>query len=403
MHALQTAVVRAIIGLAATTSTVAAQVKLAGFTETGLGPVFEAWKFGGDGIPQPTIDGANSVRVTRATQWSIPVSVAVPIGSRLTFDVTGAYASSEVTLSAPDPTIGADGYALSGLADIRIRATGRVIGDNVLITAGLNIPTGKTELNEEELSASRIVGAPALSFQVPVLGIGGGGTLGVVLAREVGAWAWAFGTSYEMRKQYSPISVVAGIPVDFSPGDAVRLSLGASRFLGQHNMTFGLSADLFSEEELESGTTSGVAVGRSQLGPIYTADWQLEVASSRFRELTFYVLERYRTEYEREGEKISGSDANYLDIGFRSIAALAPATGLLVAVNGRHHTGLSSDDLLTTAAIASGSLTLGVVQRVRGNYSLQPFVRVQGGRLESGEASSTVTGFSGGLMLGARF
>ena len=59
--------------------------------------------------------------------------------------------------------------------------------------------------------------------------------------------------------------------------------------------------------------------------------------------------------------------------------------------------------MLTTAAIASGTLTLGLVQRLTSNYSLQPFVRVQGGRLESGDVSSTVTGFGGGLTLAVRF
>jgi hypothetical protein len=400
---LNSAVVGACIVLAASASALAAQVKLAGDARSGVGPVFEVWKFGNDGIPQPTIDGASTVRVTRVTQWSIPVSVTVPIGSRLSFDLTGAYASSDVQLSGTDPITGTDGYSLSGVSDVRVRATGHIVGDNVLVTAGINLPTGETELNEEELSALRVVGAPALSFQVPVLGVGAGGTLGVVLAREIGAWSWALGSSYEMRSQYTPISVAAGIPVDFSPGDAVRLSLGSSRLFGQHSMTFGLSADFFAKEELESGTSVGTAVGQSQLGPIYTADWQFDMASSRFRELTFYVVDRYRTEYEREGEKVSDSDANYLDAGVRSVTGLSPSTGLLVALNGRHQTGLESDNLLTTAAIASGSLTLGLQQRLGANYSLQPFVRVQGGRLKSGDASSTVTGFTGGLTLGARF
>lgn len=403
MLILRSSAMCACVALAATAPALTAQVKLAGSTTSGVGPIFEVWKFGGDGIPQPTIDGATTVPVTRVTQWSVPITVAVPIGSRWTIDLTGAYASSEVQLSADDPITGTDGYSLSGLADVRVRATGRIVGDAVLITAGLNLPTGSTELNEEELSALRVVGAPALSFQVPVLGIGAGGTLGVVFAREIGAWAWALGTSYEMRSSYTPISVAAGIPVDFSPGDAIRLSLGTSRLVGQHNMTFGLSADFFSNEELETGTTSGVAVGKSQLGPIFTADWQFDLASSRFRELTFYVVERYRTEYKREGTKVPDSNANYLDIGFRGVTGLAPSTGLLVALNGRHHTGLGSDDFLTTAAIVSGSLTLGLLQQLGSSYSLQPFVRLQAGRLESGEASSNVTGFTGGLTLGVRF
>ena len=191
--------------------------------------------------------------------------------------------------------------------------------------------------------------------------------------------------------------------MDVSPGDAVRLSLGTDRLIGQNSMTLGLSADFFSEEKLEPDASTGVPTVPTKLGPIYTVDWQFNAVTSRFRELTFYVVDRYRTEYERYGVKTPDSDANYLDVGVRSVVGVAPSTGVLVALNGRHHTGMDSDQFLTTAAIASGTLTLGLVQQIATNYSLQPFVRVQGGRLESGDVSSNVTGFSGGLSLGIRF
>jgi len=382
--------------------TLSAQGKLAGSAESGLGPVFELWRFSGDGIPQTTVDGEGSVFVTRASQWSVPIALTVPLGDRWTFDLSGAYARGEVRLSGNDPVTGSDGYSLSGLADLRVRATGRLVGDNVLVTAGINLPTGATELDEEELSALRVLAAPALSFQVPVLGVGGSGTLGVVLARQIGAWAWAFGASYEMRNKYTPVSIAAGLPVELSPGDAFRISLGTDRLIGQNSMTVGLSADFFTNDELETGTGGGAATAESQLGPIFTADWQYHAVTSRFRELTFYVVERYRSQYKRDGRNVADSDANYLDAGVRAVAGVTPATGILVALNARHQTGLGSDPSLTTAAIASGALTLGLVQQLGSNYSLQPFVRVQGGRLESGDASSTATGFSGGLTFRVR-
>ena len=403
MRNLRSNALCAVLALAVVTPAAGAQGKLAGSAQSGIGPIFERWQFGGDGIPQPTIDGSASVRVTRLTQWSIPVSVVVPVGNRWTVDLTSAYASSEVNLSSVDPVTGSDGYSLSGLADVRLRATGRIIGDAVLLTAGINLPTGKTELNEEELSALRVVAAPALSLQVPVLGVGGTGTLGVVFARPIGSWNWAFGASYEMRNKYTPVSIAAGLPVDLSPGDAVRLSLGTDRLIGQNSMTLGLSADFFTEEKLEATEATGEPSPPTQLGPIFTADWQFNAVTTRFRELTFYVVERYRSQYKRNGDKTPDSDANYLDVGVRAVAGVAPSTGVLVALNGRHHTGMDSDQFLTTAAIASGTLTLGLVQQIASNYSLQPFVRVQGGRLESGNASSNVTGFSGGLSLGVRF
>ena len=85
---LKTAVVHTCVLLVGVSSAAVAQVKLAGDATSVIGPIYEVWKFGNDGIPQPTVDGANTVRVTRASQWSIPVSVMVPVGNRFSFDVT---------------------------------------------------------------------------------------------------------------------------------------------------------------------------------------------------------------------------------------------------------------------------------------------------------------------------
>ena len=92
MHLLKSAVVRACVVLVGTSSAAVGQVKLAGDASSFFGPVFEVWKFGSDGIPQPTIDGANTVRVTRASQWSIPVSIMVPVGNRFSVDLTNSLA-----------------------------------------------------------------------------------------------------------------------------------------------------------------------------------------------------------------------------------------------------------------------------------------------------------------------
>jgi hypothetical protein len=387
-------------------ATLGAQGTLAGAPESGVGPVYETWRFGGDGILQPTVGGVSAVRVTRASQWSIPLAVTVPMGRRWQFDVTGAYARGTVELADIDSTVGADRYELQGVTDVRLRATGRLVGDNVLLTVGLNAPAGQTSLNQGELSALRVLAAPALSFQAPVLGTGASGTVGLVLAREIAGWAWAVGTSYEVRNKYTPIAVTAGLPVDLSPGNAMHVSAGVDGLVGPHGMTLGLSADFFGRDRLSlvaGAGADGPPGATSQLGPILTADWQLHVAAARFRELTVYVVDRYRTPYERDGRRLPGSSGNYLDAGFRAVAAMTPSTGALVALNGRHHTGLSSDETFTTAATRAAALTLGIVHDVTRDYSLQPFVRAQAGRLTSGSSSAGVTGLSGGVTLRARF
>ena len=137
--------------------------------------------------------------------------------------------------------------------------------------------------------------------------------------------------------------------------------------------------------------------------PIFTVDWQLRVATPRLRELTFYVVDRYRTQYERGGRAVEGSSGNYLDAGVRTVFPLSPSTGLLSAVNLRHQTGLKSDSTLATAATASAGLTLGLQRSLGSGFELQPFVRADYGRIKSADASASVTGLAAGITLGRRF
>jgi hypothetical protein len=384
--------------------------KLVGGTSSDVGVVYESWSFGNDGLPQPGVDAGVVSSVSSASQFSVPISVQVPIGERWTVDAAGAYASGTVKLEQPDPVTGASEYTLSGMTDVRLRATGRVVGDELLLTFGVNLPTGKTSLDREEFAALRVLAAPALSFQSPVLGTGTSATLGLVYAREVAGWAWALGGSFELNRSYAPVTLVAGLPApDFSPGNTVHLSLGGDRLLGQHEMLVGVSADFFGRSELAGidagagGAGAELAPARTKLGPIFTLDWQLRLAAPGFSDLTVYAVDRYRSSFQREGVSVDGSSGNYLDAGVRGVFVAAPRTGVLMALNLRHQTGLDVDNTLATAAVRSGALTLGIVQQLPHGYTLRPFVRGQLGKIESGDASATATGIAGGVALGLRF
>jgi hypothetical protein len=361
--------------------------------------MYERWSFA-DGVYQPATSGADSVLIESASQFSVPVAVTLPFGTRWSVDLSTAYASGRVRLGNGGE------YALSGITDTRVRVTGRLT-DALILTLGANLPTGHTDLDSDEFNALRILAAPALSFQVPTIGSGFSGTGGMVIAKEVGGWALAFGTSYEVRGGYSPGAVAAGIFVDdFNPSDAFRLSLGADRLLGPHGMTLGISADIFASDRLTtapSGVNAAPQELATRLGPILTFDWQLRIASRGFRELTLYAIDRYRTTYKRDDVTVDGSSGNYLDAGVRSVHSISRSGALLTAVNLRHQTGLKVDNALSTAAMASGALTVGWIQQVGRLYTLQPFVRGQVGRLKSGEQSTSVTGLAAGMTFGVKF
>ncbi len=392
--------------LVAVANPVNAQGTLVGRGTVSVGPVAE-WVQLGDGVGQPSLVGSDSARIKSARQWSVPFALIYPFGDRVTVDLAGTYTAGEVTLDGPDAAVGKSSYELRGMSDLRLRATTHLVGDNVLFTLGATLPTGTTELNREELSALRVLAAPSLGFQAPGVGLGPGGTAGLVLARQMGEWAWALAGSYEIRGTYSPISAfTAGLPAaDYDPGDAVHLSLGTDGLIGQHAMTFTLSTDIFTKDELTVPTGSGGSmppIAAVQMGPVYGADWQLHVGTTAFRELSFYVSDRYRTKYELNGTAVDGSSGNYLDAGFRSVRPLGRSTDLLAGLQFRHQTGLDVDRTLATASAVSGGLTVGL-SRVVGVLIVQPFVRGQVGSLNSSGERVTLTGMGGGLAIGARF
>ena len=386
-----------------------AQRPLLGARTVSTGAVYETWSFGDGGALQPGLGTADGVRVRRASQLSVPIAVVVPLGARWTMDLATAYTTGVVTLARDDAAAGAAGqYRLDGLADVRLRAVGRLVGDNVLVTLGANAPTGRASLRDEQLGALRVLAAPALALSTPALGTGPGGTAGVVLARSVGSWALAAGASYELRGAYQPIATLAaGAPatddpgLDFDPGDALHLSLGTDRLVGESRATLGVTVDLFGADRLRGGPLPGTVAVR--LGPLVTAEWQLRMAPHGLRELRLAVVDRYRFPYARDGEAVPGTGGNYLDASVDAVWPLSRSTGILAALDGRHHSGLPVDDSFATARVLAGGLALGLVHDV-GAYRVQPLLRARYGTLETAAGRPTpIVGLGAALSVATRF
>ncbi|MGZ8470418.1 MAG: hypothetical protein ACXW61_12500 [Gemmatirosa sp.] len=399
-------VVIATVAVSASATALAAQERLVGARTVSASPSFESWSFGGGGAPQPGLGIAGDVRVRSASQRTLPVSVVVPLAARWTLDFATAYTSGVVTL-APDGAGRTERLRLDGFADVRMRAVGRLVGDNVLVTLGANLPTGRASLDTQALGALRVLAAPALALPAAAVGGGAGGTLGLVLARRVGGWALATGASYELRAPHQPITALAaGMPTGddaalrFDPGDAVHLSLGADRLVGQSRTTLGVTVDLFGVDRLHIASSPGDA--RVRLGPIVGVEWQLQAAPAGLRELRAYAVDRYRLPYARDGVVVSGSAGNYLDAGVSAVWPLSGTMGIVAALDGRHHTGLAVDRTFATARMRSGALALGLV-RDAGAYRVQPVVRVQRGTIETGGQPTAASGFGAALTVGRRF
>ncbi len=390
------------------TRTADAQDRLIGLRALSGGGVFEQVRFGDAGLVQGALVGGDSIRVKQATQFSFPVSAAVPLGRSWNLDVTSIYSAGEVAFT---PLAGgAERTAtLSGLSDVRLRATGRFFDDALVFTAGFNAPTGATQLDTLQLTALRVLAAPALAMGAVPVGAGASGTVGLLSAHQIGSWAAAVGVAYELRGTYQPVAALAaGAPsADFQPGNVVRLSLGLDGLVGRHRLSLTATGDVFTNDELRGAVAGAAPLATVKLGPVLGADAQLQLAVPRLRELVLWSAARYRANYARDGFTVDNSNGTYFDAGVRSAIPITVRTDLVLAVDGRSHSGLAVDEGLPTSGVTSGTVTLGFAQRI-GGLSLQPFVRTTAGRVQARGAardrqSADFTGFSGGLVIISRF
>jgi hypothetical protein len=397
--------------VSATALVLPAQEKLVGRQSAGFGMSFETIQFAGNGLSQGNYGGFEAARVTSVRQHTLPITTGLAFGTTR-FDLTALYSSSTVNYH-DDANPGDERSAtLQGISDLRLRATSAFISNRLVLTMGINVPTGLTGLSESEFAVLRIVAAPSLGLGSTPVGSGASGTMGVVVARKLGPWSMAMGGSYEYRGSYQPVAaLVAGAPsANFQPGGVLRGSVTADRIIGAHRLSVSVSADVFSEDELRSapptiGAPPPTAV--VQLGPVYSTDAQMQFAAPQFRQLLAYAAYRYRAEFARDGATVANSSGHYLDSGMRAAVRLGPQRDLILGFDSRLQTGLGVDEGLPTSGVVSGSLSAGMEWR-RGLMSIQPYVRGQGGVLQQrglnpAPPSQSFTGLAIGLVAVTRF
>ncbi len=389
-----------------------AQERLVGSRTVGSAASYESISFGGAGLLQSAFAGLDTTRVQSVSQFTLPISASAPLSKSWRVDVTTLFANGRVTFNDPSGG-GRQSASLTGISDVRARATGPLFRDDVLLTVGVNAPTGRMSLTGDEFSALRILASPALGMGSSPVGSGLSGTMGLVFAQQVGAWAVAYGTSYELRGQYQPVAALtAGTESsDFLPGGVLRASVSADRLLGPHRLNVVVAGDVFADDRLRGGAvidSSGLpGEARVRLGPVLSTDAQLQIATTRLSDLLVYTAYRWRAPYARDGLTIERSSGQYLEGGVRAVVPWKRGRDVVLTSDARWHSGLGVDQGLPTAGVTSGSVSA-ALQIARGLLSIQPFIRAQGGALRQPGAAVPLgaqrfLGVGGGLVIVNRF
>jgi len=223
------------------------------------------------------------------SEFAVPLWTFVPITQAFSMDVGTAYASSRVKPAAgPTSTI-------TGLTDTQVRASYVIGTDAVVLTAGLNLPTGQSTAKLDQLQAATLIGSDFLAFPITSMGTGFGFTGGAAFARSVGAWNLGFGGSVRRSSAYDPFEVDnAGTRFRYVPGNEYRGRLGADRLAGNGRVSLGLTYSTFGHDMVDSAVYNsgdrwiaqasyGGMVGTGQLT---LSAWDLYRASGRLSDGT---------------------------------------------------------------------------------------------------------------------
>lgn len=186
------------------------------------------------------------------SQFAVPVAVAVPVGSRFSFDIATAFANATFDVD------GGEKSTISGLTDTQLRLNFTLPGDAIMITAGLNLPTGQYKVDEDKLAPAGQIGNDFLAFPVSSFGNGFGGTGGLAIAKSLGTWNLGLGASF--RKSFEFDAFESGsTTVTFTPATEFRVRAGLDREIAGGRMMFGAVYSEFGEDKCEGcagGTTA---------------------------------------------------------------------------------------------------------------------------------------------------
>lgn len=230
---LRTATAATLLGVA-----IAAPVHAQGDPHTAIigAPTYTGYAIG-SGATQRTI-----------SQTTVPLVVLLPFSERFSMDVSTAFATSTAS-GAGAPT-----SSITGLTDTQLRGN-LGLGDHMLVTLGLNLPTGRYLIPEAEQEAAGQIGNDFLNYAVSSMGNGLGVTGGLAYARPLGEWNLGLGGSVRLATEFAAFAVDSA-EYRFTPADELRLRVGIDRPLGDGQVELGLSYSTFGEDVADTTAVS---------------------------------------------------------------------------------------------------------------------------------------------------
>ncbi len=282
-------------------------------------PVYESAR-GSGGVEQRGYTFGSGIELKQASQLSLPLAAGVPLGGRTFVDITASYAAT--TLTAQDGTR----QEIVGLTDTQLRAA-YSLSSAVTLSAGLNLPSGVSQIATDQLSVVRSAAQNFLPFPVSSYGAGFGAAGGVVVVRRVGEWNVGVAGSARYISAYRPFSDSGG---SYAPGPEAKIRVGFERLLGERtSITGGLTYTTFGTDEF-----TGVPTFVYRSGDRFIAELALARQWADGTQASAFAWSYWRSAADSAGAAVTQAGERIVHGGIavsRRIAARAEAGGAVEA------------------------------------------------------------------------
>jgi len=174
-------------------------------------------------------------------QWVLPLYGFVPVRDNVEIIFTSSTAGSNREFND-----GSDA-SLTGLNDTRLAVYGSFFEDRVVLGAGINLPTGKKSLDNDEIGVVNLLTESFLNFPIKNYGEGFGATLEAGYARTFDAFSFGGGASYMLKAAYEPLEGIE----DYKPGNMFRIGAFGTARRDQFWGRLALVYSIYGEDELD--------------------------------------------------------------------------------------------------------------------------------------------------------
>ena len=177
---------------------------------------------------------------TTISQFLIPVGGFVPLAENLEARFYIANAANKLEYADMD-------FKLNGLSDMRLQVNHSFSEDRLLLSAGVNLPTGKKELTQaEEWLVMEFLSQNYLNFPLRRLGEGLGFNLLLGGATMAGDIRLGGAVEYQYNGSYQPYDTG-----DYKPGNHFSVNAGADTKRGRMSYSAGVIYTIYSDDKFE--------------------------------------------------------------------------------------------------------------------------------------------------------